>query len=379
MNTIKPKIIIVPVKERSKNPPQIKRGANLLKVLWKQRKLSFWIVLFSMSCWLFVALMQPPQFISRTTLLPEYARSIGYAGNVIDTQIRAIISPISTSTYRGRTDAIRIDQYPSIMTSDLVLSNVLSELLVDSSSGFSLLPGNLSTKEYLLYENESTIIDQLVESIENIPYQTFKEVTFNNNGNFVLSNRFQYFHLQKDEQKALNMLKRRVYSSFDMDTGAISLSVRMSDPFIAALISKIIIDHTHQIIIEYQKEKFKIDYEFLKSEMDSAMRSMERERTELARFLDHNNDIYSAEQQANQFQKQYDFNLATSVYKSFLYQVEESRLKSKEETPLFTYLQPSSVPIVSESSHKIKIFFIAIIFTIFLIAVQNLIRMKRKS
>jgi hypothetical protein len=89
---------------------------------------------------------------------------------------------------------------------------------------------------------------------------------------------------------------------------------------------------------------------------------MDQERMELAEFLDRNTNAYSAEQQSVLFQKEYDFNLANNIYRSYLFQTEESRLKSKEETPLFTYLSPTSVPVEADLSDFWTTLWIMLIF-----------------
>ena len=377
MNTNNSKVIIVPVKQirgDSENKLEI-----LLKVLQDHWKFSLCTIVLCLIIGLLLAFFQPPQFISNTTLLPEYARTIGYSGNVIDTQISSLISPINTSTYRGRTDAVRIDLYPAIMTSNLVLKKVLNENLVDSSNGLAGLLSGSTVIDYLLNDNKGTLFEEIKEHVHStflksdsnyINLLTNKEFSHTNYSENNLSNLLQYFQLTEDERLALEILKRNVHSSFNFNTGAIDLKVRMSDPFVSAIISKLIVSNTHKIIVEYQREKFMTDYKYLKLEMDSAKISMKHRREELAEFLDQNSDIHSAKTQAEQFQLEYEFDLALSIYESFLYQVEEARLKSEEETPLFTYLNPINVPLVSEKKYLKNIILTSFIVSIVIILIK---------
>lgn len=341
---------MVPVRE--KNPPEkfdLERY-SWLNTLWSLRSTFLRSTILGIVLGIVIAVFQPGEFTSETVILPEYARSIGYAGNVLDSRIGSILTSISTSTYRGRTDAIRIDLYPALMKSNLVLSNVLERTMDISVNGVTD-PGFAETR-LLDYLNESqrtslpTFLRRNVMGGPSIVADLFQKDrrTLPLTEIAKLRNDPTFFIPTHDKLYALNELREQILVTFDEQTGAFRMSVTMSNPVVSAIVAQMVLRETHNLITEYQQEKFRMDYQLLETEMMRAKSVMDQERLELANFLDRNTNAYSAEQQSVLFEKEYDFNLANNIYRSYLFQTEESRLKSEEETPLFTYLSPTSVP-----------------------------------
>lgn len=350
----------------SKNEDEIKE--KIRHKLWSDRKFIIKTIVIALTAGLFTGVVQPPKYQSDTTILPEYVRSIGYAGNILDSRIGSIISTINTSTYRGRTDAVRIDLYPALITSNLVLSNVIKmQMDTPFQEGNSRFNTNKSVVDYLNDDLRSTPMDYFKRYVLQFPYILNKIVqsdTF-----FVsdtiplnLSNTPGLFFLSDREEKALKYLRNSTSATFRAETGTIHISVRMSDAVAAAIINQLILQETHRIITEYQKEKFQLDYVYLNSELEIAKKNMDEKRLELAHYIDQNTDTYSATQQSVLFQKEFDFKLANSIYRSYLFQTEESRMKSNEDTPLFTYLSPTTVPVESLTS-EIKNTIVLFLFT----------------
>lgn len=337
-----PTIYLVPVKERTKKKNQRQESLPYMEILRTEWKMLVFLLFFGLVLSFLLFLFQPRVYVSRATLLPEYASTVGYASNVLNSRVSTILNPISTSTYRGRTDAVRIDLYPALMTSDLVIYNILHNPL-DDLLQFDGASSQGTVFDYMQSIERSGFFSSLF-SLANSFKQGNHDLQFSADLQRGLSNQLQLFQLSKEERKVMDHIKKSVRANFNMDTGAIQLETRLPDPVAAALLNRIIIRATHDIIVEYQKEKYKLDYEFLKSELETAKQNMEVERTELAKFIDENSNTYSADQQAILFQMEYDFTIANTIYRSYLFQVEESRLKSEEETPLFTYLHPIEIP-----------------------------------
>lgn len=418
-----PDIIVVPVREtvRKKDPKDPNRpGKLLIKGLIQDWKISVGILALGLLLGLITILLQPRQYVSKTTLLPEYASTIGYASNILDSRIGSILSPISASTYRGRTDAVRIDLYPALMTSNLVFKNVLNATLYDStlfgSRPFSYVSGdttdrslspdgtpvaqieasgkhsarpNLNTYkttvfQYLQNDYRPTFSDWLQKHLFGF-WSTLSTALQSDSDTKIdefsgtLSNKLTYYHPTEEEAAAIQRLRQLVSATFDMNTGAIQLEIRASDPFVAAMLSRQVILSTHKLIVEYQKEKYKLDYDFLRTELQIKREAMEKERLELAAYIDRNVNTYSAEQQSELFQKEYDFNLANSIYRSYAFQVEESRLKSEEETPLFTYLHPVEIPGTPDTASNQRTLFIFLALSVFALLFRGLLRLMKQG
>ena len=64
----------------------------------------------------------------------------------------------------------------------------------------------------------------------------------------------------------------------------------------------------------------------------------------MAQFQDRNRDLFSNLPQTRLQQLQAEYNLAANVYTELAKQLEAKRIKLKEDQPIFTVIEPVSVP-----------------------------------
>ena len=78
----------------------------------------------------------------------------------------------------------------------------------------------------------------------------------------------------------------------------------------------------------------------------------------VAQFQDRNRDLFSSLPQTRLQQMQAEYNLAFSVYTELAKQLETKRIKLKEDQPIFTIIEPVSVP--NERSKPKRVMIVAI-------------------
>ncbi len=72
---------------------------------------------------------------------------------------------------------------------------------------------------------------------------------------------------------------------------------------------------------------------------------MSQPNKNLAVFDDKNQNVVTSLAKTERQKLQYDYDLAYEVYKSLAQQLEEGKIKVKEETPVFTIIEPIVIPI----------------------------------
>ena len=80
----------------------------------------------------------------------------------------------------------------------------------------------------------------------------------------------------------------------------------------------------------------------------------ESAQQKLAVFDDKNQNVVTSLAKTERQKLQYDYDLAYEVYKSLAQQLEEGKIKVKEETPVFTIIEPIVIPI--QKSEPLRIF-----------------------
>ncbi len=170
-----------------------------------------------------------------------------------------------------------------------------------------------------------------------------KEVTEIKNYNLV--------RFSKEEWKIIEEYSDRLSVEVDEETGIISIEAEMPDPVAAAETVSHLVDDLTKRIVEYKIGKAKANLDFVSERFDEASGQYEEKQRQLALFTDRNRNISNSIIQ-NEYQRlQNEMNIAFEVYQGIASQLEQAKIRVKEETPIFTVLEPVRVP---EEKHKPK-------------------------
>jgi capsule polysaccharide export protein KpsE/RkpR len=156
----------------------------------------------------------------------------------------------------------------------------------------------------------------------------------------------------KKEWSLLQNYKERLNVIVDANSGIISVSTKMPDPFAAAMITDLLVKQLAEEVTRYKIEKVKINLDFVKERYDETEQRYQQKQQELALFADKNKNINSSIAKIEIQRLQYEVNIAFEVFKGLARQLEQARIKVKEEMPVFTVLEPTRVPEDTGRSRK---------------------------
>ena len=150
--------------------------------------------------------------------------------------------------------------------------------------------------------------------------------------------------LTKDQEKLAKYLDQTVYVNVDNKTGNVSLTAIMPQPLAAAQLGQRAQQLLQQFIINYKIKKTKAQLNFIQGRYDVQKKKFEEVQDRLARFIDQNRNVSTAVAQAQQERLQNEYQLAFSVYSNLAQQLEQAKIQVKQETPVFSIIQPVTVP-----------------------------------
>ena len=119
----------------------------------------------------------------------------------------------------------------------------------------------------------------------------------------------------------------------------------MPDALNAAELTKNIQELLQQYIIDFKIKKSKDQLKFIKDRYHEKEEIYKETQTKLASFQDRNQFMNSALAKNTQSRYQAEYDLAFGVYSELAKQLETQQIKVKEETPVFTILEPVSIPL----------------------------------
>jgi len=168
----------------------------------------------------------------------------------------------------------------------------------------------------------------------------------------VSSGELTSFRLTKEQADVINALQQRISASVDKKTSVITVSVQMQDPLISANITQIVLEKLQGYITNYRTQKVKQDLEFTEKVFSEARESYYKAQRAYAAFEDANKNIISASYRTEQERLKNEMTLTFNVYNTLAQKLEQDKLRVQEQTPVYTIIQPATVPLKAASPKK---------------------------
>lgn len=121
----------------------------------------------------------------------------------------------------------------------------------------------------------------------------------------------------------------------------------MQDPLISANITQIVLEKLQGYITNYRTQKVKQDLEFTEKVFSEARESYYKAQRAYAAFEDANKNIISASYRTEQERLKNEMTLTFNVYNTLAQKLEQDKLRVQEQTPVYTIIQPATVPFKS--------------------------------
>ena len=180
------------------------------------------------------------------------------------------------------------------------------------------------------------------------------------------------FELTEDESRQVETLKKCITASVDKKTSMITLSATLQDPLVAmcadngvieegvtqtgsevtAIVADSVVSKLQQYIINYRIAKAKEDCVYLEELYKARQAEYYEAQSKYARYMDMNRSLVLQTVMSEQERLQNDMNLAFQVYSQVAQQLQLARAKIQEAKPVFSVLEPASVPLYPSSTSK---------------------------
>lgn len=150
--------------------------------------------------------------------------------------------------------------------------------------------------------------------------------------------------LTQDEDDCIKILKDRATLAVNDKDGYVNISATMPEPLAAAALAETYMNLLQKYVSEFKIEKAKADYNFINQRYLEAKEEYSKKQEEYARFRDANKMITSAVAATREEQIKNEYDLAYSLYSELSRQLVQAEIKVKENTPIFTVVEPVIVP-----------------------------------
>ena len=179
------------------------------------------------------------------------------------------------------------------------------------------------------------------------------------------------FQLTEQQYDVMKMMKDKITCDVDKKTFVLTINVTDQDPLIAATIADSVRSRLQSFIINYHTQKARTDLEHDRKMLAQAKDSYEKARIRYSSYTDANQRVFLERVRSQVGDYENEFQLRKQAYSQLAAQVQMLEAKVQEATPVFTILQPATVPLLKTGPKRgmicIAVFMLILVVTSILI------------
>ncbi|MBD5190240.1 MAG: chain-length determining protein [Bacteroidales bacterium] len=328
------------IEENNKSMMEDEEGPeiNLLELgekLWAQKKkIAIWSLIGAV-VGLIIAFSIPKEYTAVVKVAPETNSS------KISSGLGALASMAGISSQSNSSDAVYPDLYPDVVNSLPFITGLFNVEVETRENG-----------------RKTTVVNYMQHDIKtpwwvylkNIPIKII--ALFRSKEKIGPDHKLNTFRLTKGESKLVGKLRSRISTVVDKKTDVITVSVRMQDGVVAAMLADTVVNRLQDYITEYRTNKARQDLEFALKLNEEAKENYYKAQQKYADYLDHNQFVVYHSAQIERDRLENEATLTFNLYNQTSQQVQRAQALVQETTPVYVIVEPSTAPVASTSPKR---------------------------
>jgi len=165
----------------------------------------------------------------------------------------------------------------------------------------------------------------------------------------VIETKETIMHLSNQDEQLINLLKSQLSITINEKEGFMIIEASMSEAKPASELVKRAQELLETYVIDFKIQKSLAQLGFIKKRFLEKEKDFKMVQEKLAFYSDANQGVNSARAKTKLLLLESEYDLAYSVYSELAKQLETQEIQVKEDTPIFTIIDPVFVPL-----HKTK-------------------------
>ena len=314
----------------------------LIKSLWLGKKIILKISLGFAVLGILVALSSPVVFTASSTFLPQSSQS---GGSSSLSGVASLVGINLGGNISG--NEIPPSIYPQI-TESVPYKRVLLELPLSINQS----EPDVLLKDYLLNKKETSfdLIGSLKKYTIMLPFTILTAIKGKPKGNDkVLKSEMS---VSLEEEELFKTLSGMLSLSVNAKEGFVNLSASMGDPLICAIVAKGAQEILQKSVIDYKIKSASELLTFNQKQLDLKKIEFDSLQNKLALFKDSNLNIIDSRFENRLSGMEAEFGIVNAVYQELSKQLEQSKLQVSKDTPVFSVIQPVTIPNVRSAPKR---------------------------
>jgi capsular polysaccharide biosynthesis protein len=310
---------------------------QLAKTLWAGRRSVIKTTLIFMALGLFIALFSAKEYTTSTTMVPQSAEGGSKLGGSLGGL--AAMAGINLGSMGGGS-TIPPSLYPKIIASVPFQKEMMKTPLTIAGQ-----KEKVTFQEYYLEIVKPGLLGYIKKYTIGLPGVIIKAIK----GQPITDNRQQstddLLTISQDDKILMELLSAQLSLEVNDKDGYVSISARMPEARPAAELVQRAQILLQEAITDFKIQKAKDQMVFVEERYVEKEKAFTAAQNKLARFRDQNKNVSTAMAQTQMERLQSEFSMASSVYTELAKQLETQKIQVKEDTPVFTIIDPVSVPL----------------------------------
>jgi len=304
----------------------------LLKQIYQSRKFIILSAFVAAILGVVMALATPNIYTSGATFIPQTGGDSKPSSSLSGL---ASLAGISLGGMGGGSD-IPPTLYPQIISSIPYKLDLLDEAIEVSG-------GEISLGEYLGDDSGSSVLGTLKKYTIGLP-GTILSALRGSSSEGTSEAQGELYQISEDDRKLFEALNTKLILSLNEKEGFVTLSFSDEDKFVAAQVAERAKELLQERIIAFKNQSARELLDFTTKQYQENKTSYEALQDSIAIFKDQNLNISSSLYQNRLDRLERELNIASSVVEQLASQVEQAKLQVNKDTPVFTIIEPVTVP-----------------------------------
>lgn len=322
-----------------------------VKLIWEARKKIYKITTFFVIIGVFIAVFSEKEYTATTTMVPQTNDSKSLGGGLDGL---AAIAGIELGGASSNDSGISPLLYPHIINSVPFQKELLNTPLTIKGYDKPITFQEYYAKIYS--PGLLSILKKYTIGLPGVIIGAVKGKPKEDSIKFYKSSK-KILQITNDEKELIKKLKEQITLSVNKKEGYVSLTSIMPDALNAAELTQNVQELLQKYIINFKIKKSKDKLLFINQRYLEKEKEYKAIQTKLALYQDRNQYLNSALAQNTQIRYKADYDLIFNVYSELAKQQETQQIKVKEDTPVFTILEPVFIPNDYSKPKRIKIVF----------------------
>ncbi|GAB5524336.1 MAG: hypothetical protein Roseis2KO_22080 [Roseivirga sp.] len=226
---------------------------------------------------------------------------------------------------------------------------------------------SLTYKEYYINHYSPGVSGLLIENTVGLPSKIYEYIK-GDEENYSINNAHGIVSISEDEKDLFELIDKQLNIKIDDAFGHIAMTFEMPERLAAAQMARQALKLLQEYIVAYKIEKASAKLKFIEERYAEKEKDFLMKQGELNALLDQNIRLSTASSKAKIDKVQREHDLAFNVFSQLANQLELQKIETLEDTPVFTIINPVSIP--TQRSNRGKAFtlmvftFIGLIFSI---------------